>query len=327
MSIQTQDTYKHLYITKDNSSFNIITDILKNITNQIPNIKSITHVYQQKYIINNNIVNSRGLGDFIRGSYWIMQFCKYANILFNMNINHPINNYLLNKTHEINRGVHFLDDANYRYNIQPKNMINAYYGFIKSFIKYVQSLPINNGNVYVYNIGFPILEIEEYQRQYIRNIFTPSIMMNTYIDQQLSQLGLEKNNYNIIHIRIGDNLLVHNTQNLNNNVLNSLINKVKGHINDNENYLVLSDNKIFKDILKNNIKNNIKLLNNNISHLGEGTNLTNMQIVKDNMLEFYLMSLSKDILAYSVYYWGSGFSKWCAETYNIPYRSYHFWPV
>jgi hypothetical protein len=41
--------------------------------------------------------------------------------------------------------------------------------------------------------------------------------------------------------------------------------------------------------------------------------------VKNSMLDFYLLSLSCEIAAFSVYKHGSGFSSWCAKTYDIPY--------
>ena len=37
------------------------------------------------------------------------------------------------------------------------------------------------------------------------------------------------------------------------------------------------------------------------------------------MIDFYLLSLSREIFAFSAYKHGSGFSYWCAKTYDIPY--------
>ena len=41
--------------------------------------------------------------------------------------------------------------------------------------------------------------------------------------------------------------------------------------------------------------------------------------LENTMLDFYLISKSKNVMSYSVYEHGSGFSKWCAFTYDIPY--------
>ena len=60
------------------------------------------------------------------------------------------------------------------------------------------------------------------------------------------------------------------------------------------------------------------ILDGNISHMGEGVYVSTDNI-KNNMIEFYIMSKSSSILSISLYEHGSGFSKWCAETWNIPY--------
>jgi len=63
---------------------------------------------------------------------------------------------------------------------------------------------------------------------------------------------------------------------------------------------------------------NIKTLFTEITHFGEGVVLEEER-VKNTMIDFYLLSLSAAIFSYSSYKHGSGFSYWCAQTYNIPY--------
>ena len=57
---------------------------------------------------------------------------------------------------------------------------------------------------------------------------------------------------------------------------------------------------------------------NPITHFGEGVVLEEEK-VKNTMIDFYLLSHSKSIFSYSVNKHGSGFSYWCAKTFNIPY--------
>jgi hypothetical protein len=85
-------------------------------------------------------------------------------------------------------------------------------------------------------------------------------------------------------------------------------------------YLLISDNTQIKPRLINqhNQKRNIQTLMNEITHLGEGVKLDNEK-VKNTLLDLYLISNANQILSYSVYEHGTGFSKWIAETYNIPY--------
>jgi hypothetical protein len=56
------------------------------------NIHKIVNVYQETY---NNNKKATGLGDFIRGSIYLIQFCNKYNINYDIDIsNHPISNYL-----------------------------------------------------------------------------------------------------------------------------------------------------------------------------------------------------------------------------------------
>ena len=56
-------------------------------------IKQIINVYQPTY---KNNKNASGFGDFIRGNYFLMQFCETFNLKFNAIINHPIQHFLKN---------------------------------------------------------------------------------------------------------------------------------------------------------------------------------------------------------------------------------------
>ena len=73
----------------------------------------------------------------------------------------------------------------------------------------------------------------------------------------------------------------------------------------------------------------IILLVKDIEHLGgeismkgnENDGIKDNDAVKNTMLEFYLMSFSNSILSMSVYGHMSGFSKYCAEIFNIPFHN------
>ena len=73
-----------------------------------------------------------------------------------------------------------------------------------------------------------------------------------------------------------------------------------------------------KIILDKYTNTNIKTIFNEITHLGEGV-VSSLSSIENTIIEFYLISLSNNIYSMSIYEHGSGFSKWCAETYNIPY--------
>jgi len=81
--------------------------------------------------------------------------------------------------------------------------------------------------------------------------------------------------------------------------------------------LVLTDNMELKHIIAKTFPA-IKILFKPIAHLGQGV-VQHDEAIKNTLLEFYLMSRAASIVSFSSYEHGSGFSQWCAKTYNIPY--------
>ena len=85
----------------------------------------------------------------------------------------------------------------------------------------------------------------------------------------------------------------------------------------NYDYLLVADNNEIKCILME-IYPNIQSLLLDIIHIGEGS-LLERQKVKNTLLDFYLLANSNAIHSFTSYPHGSGFSYWCAKTYDIPY--------
>ena len=81
--------------------------------------------------------------------------------------------------------------------------------------------------------------------------------------------------------------------------------------------LLIADNNIIKKKLTDYFPN-FKIFMKPITHFGEGVVLEEEK-VKNTLLDFYLLSFANYIMSYSCYEHGSGFSYWCAKTYNIPY--------
>jgi hypothetical protein len=101
--------------------------------------------------------------------------------------------------------------------------------------------------------------------------------------------------------------------------INKLLSQIESIINREKNYIIISDNNEIKNFVLEKFSDvNIKTLFTEITHFGEGVVLEE-ESVKNTMIDFYLLSLSAAIYSYSSYKHGSGFSYWCAQTYNIPY--------
>jgi hypothetical protein len=280
-------------------------------------LKKIVNVYQFAY--KNH--NSPGLGDFLRGCFHLMQLSDLLNIQFDLDIsNHPLSNYVENVTCiegiDYNNITFYLDVNHHKKNYEDF-IENINKGYLNKFITY-----LNNQDCEVFGLfsnSFPFFNKHTDEgKKFIKSKFLPNSEMRNYIDHTLNQLYLNKNNYNVIHIRIGDEYII-------NKYKTDLIyfDKIKQlllSISDkNSNYLIISDS--------NNIKKyvmdipNFYIINNEIQHLGgEIMQNTTEYGIRDTMLDFFLMSYSNSIISLSRYNHVSGFSRYCSIIHNIPFK-------
>lgn len=301
----------------------------------------INNVYQHAY----NNADTTGLGDFIRGSYCIMQYCDIYNKSCSIKLNnHTVSELLYNSpshaNYVSNMSINKMEAQNYNPWISSDNELNnhSFPYFIKLLHEFLNqqyvSLPSSFPYVPSINVcvtAYPLKEeISLKHKLQMRNILTPNKLIHNEISALGTRLNLPYKTYTTIHIRSGDNEdLSKNSENTSNTSTNSSNNGIipsnettisliirylqNRDINSNNKYLLLVDSEyVKKEILK--IYPYFKTTQGEIVHTK-----TSQSKLKDTMIEFYLMALSKNIMAFSVYTHGSGFSKWCAETYNIPY--------
>ena len=307
---QLNTTIKNKTTKNDPSSLNIINNI------------KIVNIYQTNYMNG----NAQGLGDFLRGSYYLIQFCKKYNYLYQIDLSRHLLSYFLknydkyeNKPREGNlNNIYKFENINCEFLIGEKNEIqfqirNNY----KLFEHFLKKQKIVNDTIHLYTNSFPILPINLENKQYMRSILEPTDEIIETSKRILERINLTNKPFTIIHIRYGDNYLIHNEKKFNLQNLEKLKSEIN-HLPKSENYLLLADNNHIKRYIINQFPF-IKTFFKEISHSGEKVNEINK--IKNTMVEFYLMSYSKKILNYSSYVHGSGFSKWCAVTYDIPYKS------
>ena len=302
---------------------------ISNIRNRGINV--IHNVYQSKYKYG---IASTGLGDFIRGSYFILEFCKLYNFKPKIIFNNSISKFLKIKTknlqtiHPILNQILSFPNANFKqFLITNDNTIlepvkdNG--RIMTDFIEYLSFIPIYNHNVFVYCISYPIINVSLQSKIYMRKILEPSNEMKMEVKKNLHDLELKYKEFSVIHIRSGDKYLNQNNNVFKKNYINKLIGYVKKLINENDlipgkkKFLLISDNNQIKKIIIDEFPS-IKTMYSNITHFGEGVVLEDEK-VKNTMIDFYLLAFSKEIFSFSSYKHGSGFSYWCAQTYNIPY--------
>ena len=290
-------------------------------------INKIIHVYQEKYA---NNINVSGLGDFIRSCFFIIQFCKKHDFNLDIIVNHPIAYFLKNSCDEY--ALNSLPNSNSIVTLKKHNFVNCIFdnnNYIKEFLlikyrintfcDYLSNQPVINGAVTSYNIFLPYNNVSLQECNQVRLLLEPSNEINDFVEESLIQLSLVKKHYIVIHIRTGDFYLKDSNTNINLRYYNIIKNEILNIIfkNNNTDFLIISDNNEIKKLLVN-ISPFIKILINEITHLGEGIKLERNK-VKNTLLDFYLMSVSSFIYAFTCYNHGSGFSYWCSKIYNIPY--------
>lgn len=305
--------------------------ILNPLTNK--KVKKIVNVYQLAFTNQ----KSPGFGDFLRGSFFLMQLAKILNLEFELDIsNHPISNFVINNglnskikynNIEFKIGLNrpLVNGEHLSFLLNPPNNI----GFDMEFINQI-ILELNKSKTECFSLftnAFPIFyNFKDEGREYIKSQLLPNKMMVKYINDTFKMLNLQKNTYAVLHIRTGDKYISKNEI-----IDREFINKINGLIDSiivpGKKYLLLSDNNVLKEHLKN--RPNFYVLLNKIEHLGGEISIKGQEndIIKDNdavkntMLEFYLMSFSNSILSMSTYDHISGFSKYCAEIFNIPFHN------
>ena len=293
-------------------------------------IKIINNVYQSKYEYGKE--SGTGLGDFLRGCYFILEFCETYNFKCKIIFNNCISKFLLIKTHHLERVDNVLKGISICRNNNFRDFVIENNGIIKDplkdtknimtdFVDYVAKLTQYNGNVFIYCIALPINEISEKNKAYMRKFLEPTNEMKLIINQILDELAISFKEYIVIHIRAGDSYLKGEKNTFTDGYISNLINNIKNDINGasllENNYLLIADSNDVKKIVENYFPN-FKILMNPITHFGEGVVLEEEK-VKNTLIDFYLLSRSKSIFSYSAYKHGSGFSYWCAKTFNIPY--------
>jgi hypothetical protein len=392
--IMCKEILEPTYLEADNFDFtminkNITTHMVMTFEQQVPNVnigilhrngvKVINNVYQELY---RDKIKPTGFGDFIRGCYYLLQFCNRHKFEPKVFIYNSIAEFLIN--HSENYDSKIYDSTNYdstnydstnydNTNYDSKNYDSKNYDsknydsdydiyqklnrgvlsnipmFVKNnwvdcvldpnnyivgctksnhvyndFVRYLcQDVDVVSNNIFIYNIMFPEdEEITPDDKIYIQLMLQPTCEMSEYVDETLKNLRFNKKKYNVIHIRSGDKYLCENSTIFATAYIKKIVNEVFLIFNNNKDtsdydYLLVADNNEIKRFLME-IYPNIKSLLLDIIHLGNGSVLER-QKVKNTLLDFYLLSNSNAIHSFTSYPHGSGFSYWCAKTYDIPY--------
>ena len=281
------------------------------------NLKRIVNVYQMKY--KNGV--AQGLGDYIRGCFCLLQICAMLGLNFDMDLtNHPMSKYLISDSSSSEKenvdydSVSRYENTNY-IPVNSKSYTTNSQNFFMEFVKNMNSFS-SSETFYTFCHSFPMFDVQDVGRKFILRKFLPNELMRENIKSCLCSLELVPKRFAVIHIRSGDRYLLKNNM-LNSQVVKKIVGILSKNMKPGTKYLILSDNNQIKALLKT-IFPQVVIKSTKIAHLGESVNPDDNSIM-ETLLDFYLMSNAFQIISFSPYNWGSGFSKWCSVLYKIPY--------
>lgn len=281
-------------------------------------VKKVVNVYQQTYING----SAEGFGDYLRGCISLSLLCSFLNLEFGMNIkNHKIHHFI-NTSNHIDNSIDYnnikkVSIADKYSNIYDINEIILEINNTKDEICYLYT------TLYFHYDTLSNYSNKSYLYQIIKNII-PNDNLNTLLNGCMKQYNLINKKYNIIHIRGGDEFLKNQTPNKDtiDTFITYIIQILKKKINRSSIYIIISDNSYCKSTLNKYFSNTIIMNEIDPVHLGIGD--TNLNNVMGTMMDFYLMSNALQIISFSRYSHGSGFSKWASFLFNKPHIQYIF---
>ena len=262
-----------------------------------------------------------GFGDYLRGSLLLQQLCNVFNKEFDMDLsNHPISMFIDTEPVDVNRSeINKCITPNTLSSDGTPTPSNIYevYNNLQKLVN-----PTTHPLLFVYCNGVPDKTPKDHEYyEFIRNKIKPNLFMEKIIEEEMNKLGLIKNKYIVIHIRVGDKYLIENKP-INCNFASQIMMNVTNYrkINKIKKCLIISDSVSIKQLF--NSYYNCVFTQKQITHLGETQILSaNMNSVKNTMLDFYLMSQAQEICGFTGNNCCSAFSKWCSVIYGIPYCS------
>ena len=285
-------------------------------------LKKVVNVYQTQFLD----FKASGFGDFLRGSFMMLQLLrtleKYTGVHvdFDMDLrNHPMSKFLICDA-DLERPTDYSKLGNFHIDSllvnQDDNDI-AYQHIVREVVRYFNKIQTQNFFAFCCK-DIVFTEILDSEKQFIRSRIQPTPEMETYITDSLTRLGVT-GPYTTIHIRLDDAVCfphaVGSSQaTLNTQLMNDLVSAVRSKIDESKTYVLVSSSTAVKDALTG---GNILSLPTAICHIGQNQEPTDEQL-RDTLLDFYLMSRSSEILAFTTYE-RTGFSLECSNIYGIPY--------
>jgi hypothetical protein len=293
-----------------------MSEAMQTIAQSFRNIKlkKIIGVYQIEFVD----FKASGLGDFVRGSFTMMQLIRLlntytpANITYDMDFrNHPMGKYLI-----CNKGLEkppfYSELSNLHIDTLMVKQDEADLGYqhlLREMIRFVNRSggPTVHGFVCRDDV---FEEVTQEERDLIRNRMMPTHEMDAYVTSTLTEMGV-KTPFTAFHVRMDDSACFP-PKPIDAKVINAVVEAVKAKIGEGE-YVLISNS----DQVKEALRGIVKMKTTAICHIGQNEKQTEQQ-TKDTLLDYFILSRASQIHAVSTYH-RTGFSLECSKVYSIPY--------
>jgi len=278
-------------------------------------LKKIIGVYQIEFVD----FKASGLGDFIRGSFTMMQLVrllnKYtpANLTYDLDFrNHPMSKWLVCDK-GLEKPEFYSELTNMHIDTLMVKQDEADLGYqhlLREMIRFVNKSggPTVHGFVCRDDVFEEILQSE---RDVIKSRMVPTPEMDAYVTDTLTEMGIT-GPYSVLHIRMADEKCFPAVP-IDQSVIDSLVTAVNAKLGD-EQYVLISNSDQVKDAFAGQSIHSKKTA---ICHIGQNDTQT-LQQTKDTLLDYFIMSRAEKIHAFSTYD-RTGFSLECSKVYSIPY--------
>jgi len=254
-----------------------------------------------------NVYNnfSFGLGDYLRGCLFLSQLCIHQKKIFLMNYSqHPISDFLTGGNND-SISLPLLEFPS------PIKSRNDYFNRIYFLNQHSQE------NIYMKDNSFPLKQIHNNVIYKVLQQIQPTPILIDSITNYLNELHLEKNTFTIIHLRIGDDILLDN-KNISLFIINKIIYTLKQILNPTKKYLLIGDNTMIKYIIHKYFPF-VYFKKSKIIHLGM-SDIKEKEAILDTLTEFFLMKHCQQIISFSSYSHRTSFGEVASILFNKPFR-------
>ena len=254
-----------------------------------------------------------GFGDLLRGTMHLCHLSQQLNFTLTVDAQmHPVGKHLI------------LQNArdHSEYVVQNKHAVHRFINGDKQELFNVITRAMNAGQSHPLlifsNLSEHMSVVPDVQsKSFIRTILTPTQEFKTTFNDMCEKFKINRP-YTVIHLRIGDEDLVHNTliPEKHTNALNIIDTHVNRH--NPANVHIISDSWNFKQRLgtvRPHLANCI--IPTKPVHLSHSTE-ADADTIKDTLFDLHLLMNATAIKTYTNYSWVSGFVQWVSHAFNVP---------